>query len=185
MKRSLATILVVSLVLTGCGGPDAIRPVPPLLRPVQGAWRFDLDKTLAALQAEGVPAAEISKARAAGPSARLHPDMAIDDDVAVLAGIPEGEYAFFELHPHDRWICGKAWHHEDRHDPGDMTKCYVRLEVKDGELRLSRRMEDGPANPDDPDVLNRAPEGSASRCQADFAREPDWTPWTTVVFVKE
>jgi hypothetical protein len=179
-------MLAVAILLHGCRGRVAPAAVPPPLQPVQGGWRLDHEKTLAAWQAERVPAAEIAQARAVGPSSRLHPDMTIVGDVAVLSGFPEGEYRFFALHPHDRWICGKAWHHEDRHDPGDMSKCYVRLEPKDGELRLSVRMEDAGAELDDPDVSEMpTTAGSAAECQADAAPEPDWSPWATFVFVKK
>ena len=118
----------------------------------------------------GVPAAEIAAAaKTKGDPYPLHADMSINGNVAVLKGSPEGEYFFFAVHPHGQWLCGKAWHHEDRHDPGDMTKCYVRLELKDQDLHLSVRMEDSD-NPNDPDLTKLpAAAGSAGTCRADAA----------------
>ena len=48
--------------------------------------------------------------------------MVIKGNRAELSGFPAGEYHFFALHTHGQQVCGKAWHHEDRYDPGDMSK---------------------------------------------------------------
>ena len=161
-------------------------PASPLLQPFAGQWQFHLDKTLAAWKAAGVPAAEIAAAeKMKGAPYPLHADMSIQGNVAVLKGSPEGEYFFFGVHPHGQWVCGKAWHHEDRHDPGEMSKCYVRLELKDQELHLSVRMEDGGPNPNDPDLTKLpAAAGSAGTCRADAAPDPPWSKWETYVFVR-
>jgi hypothetical protein len=110
--------------------------------------------------------------------------MTITNDTAILSPMPlEGEYKFFALHPHNRWTCGKAWHHEDRNDPGDMNKCYARLEVKDADLHLSLRDDDNPANPNDPDVVTMPTlAGSSTNCGADAAPDPPWSAWRTYVF---
>ena len=194
MIRVAALALLAVALSVGCdrsastpgGGPTgAGARKTPLMQPFQGPWKFDAAKTVARWQADAVPAAEVAQAQAMG--AALHPDMTIGGDAAVLAGPIEGEYAFFALHPHNQWVCGKAWHHEDREDPGDMSKCYARLELReDGkELHLSLRMEEDAANPNDPDVMNMpATAGSASNCGADGAPAPAWSPWRTYVFVR-
>lgn len=182
MKSSLALSLV--LAISGCGGTNS--PSSPLLQPVQGHWRFDLENTLAVWQSRGVPPEQIAQTRAMNRRFPLHQDMTIDGDLAILSGFPQGEYHFFAVHPHDGRVCGKAWHHEDRHDPGDMSKCYTRLELRDGELHLAVRMQDGGPDLHDPDLSDQpAPIGSPDQCGADVAQEPTWSPWQTYVFVRE
>ena len=84
------------------------------------------------------------------------------------------------LHAHDSKVCGKAWHHEDRFDPGDMSKCYVRLSVVDGDLHLEVNMLDGLPDVNDPDLLSTpAVEGDLSKCDAD---KQDSADWATYVF---
>lgn len=192
MRRIIPLLLVIFLADcdqsggTPGGGPTgAGARTTPLMQPFQGPWKFDSTKTLARWKADSVPAAEIAQAQAAGSS--LHADMTIGGDAAILAGAIEGEYAFFALHPHNQWVCGKAWHHEDREDPGDMSKCYARLELReDGkELHLSLRTETGSVNPNDPDITTMPPTaGSASTCGADGAPATAWTPWRTYVFLR-
>ena len=161
----------------GGGGGGGNPAVPPVLAPFQGDWRFSLPKTLARWQADGVPQGEIAQAQALAKSFPPHPDMKLEGDTAVLAGPVEGSYQFFALHPHAQWLCGKAWHHEDRHDPGDMGKYLVRLELRDEDLHLSVRIHDAAADPADPDVSNTPlTAGSASNCPADAAPTPPWSP---------
>jgi hypothetical protein len=89
------------------------------------------------------------------------------------------------LHQHNQWVCGKAWYHEDRHDPGDMSKCFVRLEIVNADLHFSLRQQDGVLNLNDPDLTNMPiTAGSASACTADAAADPPWSPWTTYVFIR-
>jgi hypothetical protein len=195
MTRRLPMLALLVLFVVGCdnssstssGGataPPGGGTVVPILQPYHGAWRFSLPKTLARWQADGVPAAEIAQAKTLAQQFPLHPDMVITNDTAILSPQPlEGEYKFFALHPHNPWTCGKAWHHEDRHDPGDMSKCFVRLEVKDSDLHLSLRDDENPANPNDPDVATTPTlAGSATNCGADAAPDPPWSAWRTYVF---
>jgi hypothetical protein len=158
------------------------------MQPFQGAWKFDLQKTLAQWKADGVPAKEIAGAKRMAQGFPLHQDMTIQGDAAVLSAAgrgAEGEYAFFALHPHNAWTCGKAWHHEDRHDPGDMSKCYARLRLQDTDLHLALRIDANPPNPGDPDIANQPPAaGSSTTCGADAATDPPWSAWRTYVFVK-
>jgi hypothetical protein len=167
---------------TGYGGSPA---AAALLQPFQGNWKFDLEKTLALWKSKGVSQNEIDQARALTSIVPLHPDMALHADVAVLKGKPaEGEYAFFALHAHAQFICGKAWHHEDRHDPGDMDKYLVRLQLHDADLWLSARIPEDAADPADPEVANPPPlAGAAATCNADTLKDPPWSPWRTFIFV--
>jgi hypothetical protein len=189
MQRIGAIVSLLVVLLSGCNGSPSVEPaqapVPKLLEPYQGDWRFDPKKTLALWKSEGMSDKEISQVVAMSRTFPIHPDMTIASNLGVLAGSPEGEYFFFELHEHDRWVCGKAWHHEDRHDPGDMSKCYARLAVTDLELRLSLRRTERD-DPNDPDVTHmRVTHGSLSDCRADSAPAPTWGPWTTYIFVRK
>jgi hypothetical protein len=161
--------------------------VTPIMQPFAGSWRFSLAKTLAQWQAEGVPAAEIAQAKTVAASFPLHPDLAITGDTCVLSPLPlAGEYKFFALHPHNRWVCGTAWHHEDRNDPGDMDKQLTRLRLAGADLHLALRSHADAADPNDPDV-NATPTlaGSAATCTADAVADPPWSPWRTYVFERE
>src|SRR4051794_6608239 len=118
-------VVVASLLLTtlGCGrSSSSSDSATGILGPFQGDWRFSLSKTLAQWKAEGVPEDVIAQARKAANIVPLHPDMKLRDNVALLPGVVEGEYLFYALHSHAQFVCGKAWHHEDRHDLGDMDK---------------------------------------------------------------
>jgi hypothetical protein len=167
------------------GGASGV--TTPLMQPYQGPWKFDLQKTLALWRVKGIPAAEIAEAKKLSAVVPVHPDMTITGNGALFTGSPLGSYDFFALHQHNQWVCGKAWHHEDRNDPGDMDKYYTRLELtEDGrELRLSTRVEEDAANPTDPDVTNMPPTaGSATTCGADAAPAAQWSSWRTYVFVR-
>ncbi len=91
------------------------------------------------------------------------------------------------MHEHDGKACGKAWHHEDRFDPGDMSKCYVRLSVKDNHLHFEMRMKDGLPDLHDPELLSTPPAeaGSAAACDADKPAGKEWSEWTTFVFARK
>jgi hypothetical protein len=157
------------------------------MQPFQGSWKFDLQKTLALWQAQGVPQSDIAQVRTLATAMTIHHDMTIGGNVALFSASPQGSYDFFALHPHNQWVCGKAWLHEDRGDPGDMVKCYARLELKEEgkELHLSTRMHDDAADPTDPDVANMPPTaGSATTCTGDSDPHPPWSPWRTYVFVR-
>lgn len=184
----------------------------PMLEPFQGKWQFDFDRTLAAWEAAGVPEQQIENARkrksqdppklppelenalrAAGQNPEqhraamrsLHADFTIDGHVALCSGLPQAEYRFFGLHDHDGFVCGKAWHHEDRHDPGDMSKCYVKLKLVGDELHFRVRMQE--SLPDsDRDLTNSPPIvlDSSSGCDADHPSGTDWSEWETFVFVR-
>ena len=180
------------LLLIGCkpagGGAAAPSAASAILNPFQGDWRFSLAKTLAQWQADGVPATEIAQAKALAASFPLHPDISISGARAILKATPafplEGSYDFFALHPHNAWpACGKAWRHEDRHDPGDMDKWCVRLRLLNGDLHMPLRGDENPPVMNDPDIVTMPPlAGTATTCGADALPTPPWSAWRTYVF---
>jgi hypothetical protein len=155
-----------------------------MLQPFQGEWKLSLSKTLANWQANGMSADEIAQARKLGATIPIHPDMLIEGTAAILhPGVVEGSYDFFALHAHPNFVCGKAWHHEDRNDPGDMEKDLVRLELRDKDLHLSLRAPQDSLSLNDPDLTNTpVTAGSAETCDADNVPESKWFPWQTFVF---
>jgi hypothetical protein len=154
--------------------------VVPLLSPIQGRWVFDAKQTQAA---NGWPQ----------PGDNL-PDLSIAHNVAV--GGDGSEYWFFGLHEHDGVICGKAWYHEDRNDPGDMWKCHVRIECSGDRLVLHDFNRDDVDTTADPDFiamwdmsmkrqtmmpLVNAP---ANQCDAPPPAGEDGYEWYKYVFVR-
>jgi hypothetical protein len=173
------------------GGPFGRPQESRLLAPFAGEWAFDFESTLAAQKAAGASEEEIDRWRklyADNPQfGQMHPDMKITGTEAVCSGIPASEYRFFAIHEHAGKICGKAWHHEDRFDPGDMSKCYVRLQIKDIRLHLEVKMKDGLPDLNDPDLTSTPPAelDSADNCDADNPPGSDWGEWTTFVFARK
>ncbi len=192
----LATISLL-LVVTGCdrghqdAGPFGPLQESPLLSPFAGQWTCDFEKTIDALQAADTPDEQIDRLRkfyTDNPQlGKIHPDINISGNVAVSPGAPSSEYRFFAMHEHDNKVCGKAWHHEDRFDPGDMSKCYVRLMLHDDHLYLEVRMQDGLPDLNDRDLQSSpATEGgSRAECDADKPAGQDWSEWTTYVFSRK
>lgn len=183
--------LAIGPTVVGCttntsNGPFGAAADSPLLSPFAGQWVFDFDKTLASQKAAGATDEQIAQVRklygGGSPLGKMHPDLAIQGDVAVGAGKPSCEYRFFAMHRHDAKICGKAWHHEDRFDPGDMSKCYVRLSLVGGELHLEVNMLEALPDLQDPDLRSSpAVEGDASKCEASAQKA---TGWVTYVFTR-
>jgi hypothetical protein len=181
------TLLLIGVALIGCtpnssDGPPGPATDAPLLSQFAGQWVFDFDKTLAAQKAAGSTddkIAQLRKLYADHPMlGKMHPDLTIKGNVAVGSGTPSSEYRFFAMHNHDSRVCGKAWHHEDRLDPGDMSKCFVRLSVVGGDLRLEVNMLDGLPDVNDPDLLSTpAVEGDVSRCDASKQKAGDWATY--------
>lgn len=207
-------VAVLSVVTAGCGlklgrnAEDPETPAPaveaatdlgagpfgsaketPLLAPFAGNWSLDFEKTLTARAADGATPGEIDqmrKLRNVPQLAELGAHLTIENDIALGDPFPFSEYRFFNLHKHGEMVCGKAWHHEDRFDPGDMSKCYVRLTLIDADLKFDVRMLDGLPDSNDPDLLNTPPPegGSAEGCDADSPPGADWSDWTTHVFTR-
>ncbi|MFO1007934.1 MAG: hypothetical protein U0929_18395 [Planctomycetaceae bacterium] len=105
-------------------------------------------------------------------------NLTFNGNVAVSGGLLNSEYRFFGMHKHGDKACGKAWHHEDRFDPGDMSKCYVIMEIIDGQLHMKVHMVDGLPDENDPDLTAEpAVETDAADCEIDakVGRNPgDW-----------
>jgi hypothetical protein len=157
-----------------------------LLAPFQGTWRFDVEQTLAARKAAGAPEDEIARLRKmyeARPELIPKGDLVIRDNEALGFHRPSAEYRFFHLHRHaDGTVCGKAWHHEDRFDPGDMSKCHVRLAIIDGRLHFRSHMAEGLPDLNDPDLESPLPVEleDVEKCEAKSGK--DWDE--LMVFVR-
>lgn len=194
LRRFIAASM---LVATGCSpspsdtGPFGASQQSPLLTPFAGQWGLESEKTFAAMKAGGMSDEAVEQLRKLYVDTPvlggLHPDISITGNVAVGTSGLSSEYRFFALHQHDDTVCGKAWHHEDRFDPGDMSKCYVRLKLKDNDLYLEVRMQDGNPDLDDPDLQPSLPVegGSAEKCDADRPPGTDWSEWNTYVFSRK
>jgi hypothetical protein len=188
---SLASIAIL-LSSSGCENAADTGPLgppshSPLLQVFSGAWRFDLHKTLNAMRASGASAEEIDLFRKHYGNPRnvpMHANLTLNGNVAVCSGEPSAEYRFFGMHMHGDEVCGKAWHHEDRFEPGDMSKCYARLTMKGDDLHLKIRMSVDPPEENDPEfrAIPPAESGSAENCDADKPNSGKWDEWTTFVF---
>jgi len=197
--RKLFQFICISMLfvaLIGCESDADRGPFGPaeksaLLAPFAGEWIFDSEKTLEALKSAGATDKQIEGLRKLGTEnplvGQMHANMKITGDVAVGTGDLSSEYRFFAMHSHDKKVCGKAWHHEDRFDPGDMSKCYVRLMIKDSNLYMDVKMKDGYPDSDDPDLRSSPPPegGSAANCNAENPAGSDWSEWATYVFSRK
>lgn len=186
----------ITIVLSGCGdsmtppgsGPFGAPGESRLLAPFAGDWTFDFEKTLEAQKAAGVSDENIERLRKLytdNPQfGKMHPDMTINGNEAVCSGVPAAEYRFFAMHEHGGKTCGKAWHHEDRFDPGDMSKCYVRLKIDDNLLRFEMKMKDGLPDLSDPDLRSSPPVDldSPQNCDADAPSGAGWSDWSAFIF---
>ena len=182
-----SVVLFIAIAAIGCTrdaseGPFGPAADSPLLSQFAGQWVFEFDKTLAALKAAGPTDQQIAQLRklyAENPMlGKMHPDLTIKGNVAVGAGTPSSEYRLFAMHKHDTKVCGKAWHHEDRFDPGDMSKCYVRLSIVGGDLHFDVNMLDELPDVNDPDLLSSpAVEGDLQRCDANKQKAGDWATY--------
>jgi hypothetical protein len=168
-----------------CVGPFGAPQISRLLRPFAGSWTFDKAATLRARS--GTDSGATDEPQTDNPQGGdVHPDMVITGNVAVFKDVVHSEYWFFALHPHDGKVCGKAWHHEDRFDPGDMSKCGVRFELRDDRLRFEVRMKEAAPEVDDPDLTTVPPieVASAADCDAEALSGGGWTPWSIYIFTR-
>jgi hypothetical protein len=182
-NAATSLFVILAALAIGCETKNNVGPFgpaenSPLLAPFAGKWTFDFEKTLAIQKAAGMTDEQIEQARqifADSPDlGKMHPDLKIHGNVAVGAGTPTMEYRFFSMHDHSGKVCGKAWHHEDRDDPGDMSKCYVRLSIVNGELHMDVNMLDD-LDLDDPDLQSLpGGEGDASKCDVDKQDADNW-----------
>jgi len=178
----------------GCGKRPSQGQVAnvPILVPYQGNWHVDEKKTIALWLSQGESQAEINDhlAMIRKQGLPLHLDLHIQGNVAVepwgaIRHGVEGEYLFFALHAEGPGVCGKAWHHENRADPGNhISKPYIRLQIKDGDLWFSDRDKED-VDPTDPELINTPiTAGSAATCIADKLPQ-EWTPWLTYIFTAD
>ncbi len=187
-------LCLVGFLLAGCEPTDSglefgTSADRALLEPYAGEWKCDFEKTLEVRREAGVDEAEIEQLQAFfehNPQfGNLHADLTISGSEAIGDGIPSSQYSFYALHEHDGRLCGKAWHHEDRHDPGDMSKCYVRITIDADELRLSVRTQDGFPDLSDLDLDPSArTAATAETCDAESPPGENWSEWTEYVFVR-
>jgi hypothetical protein len=181
---AIAGLSIVSLALAGCSpsamdGPFGPPRHSPLLTPYAGNWVLEIEKTVAAQKAAGAKDEEIAAIRKEFTEiSRIYNtkfDARIDGNQAVGIGLPRSEYRMFAMHHHGSKLCGKAWHHEDRYDPGDMSKCNVRLSIQSGDLYLEVNMHEEDVSEADPDFLAEPPvEGDSARCDADKQNPKHW-----------
>lgn len=187
-------VTIVSLFAIGCtsdsaSGPFGAPRASAVMAPFAGTWTFDFEKTLAVQRAAGVTEEQIEQIRklySANPAlGKMHPDLTFDGNVAAGAGNLSSEYRFFGMHTHGPKTCGKAWHHEDRFDPGDMSKCYVRLELVEGQLRMEVNMQDGLPDLNDPDLASEPPvESPAAKCDVDAKAGNQPADWAVYIFTR-
>ena len=190
------SVLCILFVALGCepqfdlkDGPFGPPKNSPLLAPFSGKWTCDFEKTLDAFRAAGVPEESINRSRKfheENPQfGNIHPDLEITGDLAVCGSLLSSEYRFFAMHEHDGKICGKAWHHEDRYDPCDMSKCYIRLKLNGNDLQMDVKMQGRGPDLNDPDFNEQPPEGgSAQECDAENPPGEDWDKWITYIFTR-
>jgi hypothetical protein len=85
-------------------------------------------------------------------------------------------------------VCGKAWHHEDKSDYGDMTKCAVQLAMVGDTLEFRYKMlHDGPPDPSDPDASSPpivADADTAATCAIKVPKDAGFGDWMTYVFAR-
>jgi hypothetical protein len=166
-----------------------------LLDPFQGVWKCDRDRTYAVWKKQGkADWIELQKKAAEalrgvplsglvlGDLSLPHPDVTVNGNIIVARGRPSAQYDLFALHSHDKVICGKAWHHEDRHDPGDMSKAWVRLERVGDEFHLHIKSGDE-ADPDDAEVTRMPTLVDAKVCET-TGEKIESQMWATYVFVR-
>jgi hypothetical protein len=184
----------------------------PMLAPFEGVWSYDQDRTFNAWRAQGVSEDQIAKAREAealeaktfadvaqqmraqgldpgrfgNADGKTRPNLEINGHVLSGIVLPGDECRLYELHQHGATVCGKAWHHEDPGDPGDMSKCYVQLSMVGEELRVRFRMQDGLPDLEDPDLRGDPAIVAApgNECHADAPLGRDWDEWSTCIFLR-
>lgn len=190
--RNLLLVLIPLALAAGCDaanrsigssndGPFGPPKATKLMEPFAGDWVCDEAATKKILQDAGATEQQLELTRKFNEG-KLHPDLKITGNCIHDGSLIASEYYLFGLHQHGEQVCGKAWHHEDRHDPGDMSKCYVRLKIQGGLLYLETKMQDGNPDLNDPDIVTQTIEGSAANCTAVKPPGKDWSDWGTLVF---
>ena len=181
--RMLLPLLLIHIV--GCA-PDEIADNDPRMAPFEGKWRFDSQATLAEMEARGVEAETVRKLRELYKKHTdlfQHPDITITGLEIVGDGLLSSEYRLFALHKHDEILCAKAWYHEDRHDPGDMNKCFIQLEIIDSKLKMTLKHHDGWPEMNDPD-LSLPIDSDAETCRNSQEIKNSPKEWEVNIFVR-
>ena len=189
-------------------GPFGRHTDVKLLEPFQGEWTISEERTFDVWRRQGkadaveqtkemrkrlaeVQEKESAAARGAMKLAgveaalrRLHADLSVSGDTFVGRGFLSQEYRLFAIHQHGEIVCAKAWFHEDRHDPGDMSKCWVRLERVGDEFHFHVKSQDDSADIEkDPDLTSMPTLVSAESCEV-AGDKLESKEWTTYVFVR-
>jgi len=168
-----------------------------LLDPFQGQWNCDRAGTFALWKSQGksdrVKSTEESDKRLDEEFAKNHDptlavlrrdsphcDITIKGNIIFGRGALAEEYDLFGLHAHGSVVCGKAWFHEDRNDPGDMSKVWIRLELVGDELRIHIKGGDFP-DQENADLLERPTLVDASKCET-ANEKVDSQLWNSYVF---
>jgi len=150
-----------------------------------GRWEFDAENTFALMEQriDNRDAIRISR-QFHTQATPLHQHLIISGTTLTGDGVPSEEYRLFALHQHGDVLCGKAWHHEDRHDPGDMSKCFIQLKLVDSKLKLTVNQLDGLPDLDDPDLHSPAPIGDPNGCEASDQIDSEPNKWAVYFFDK-
>ncbi len=156
------------------GKADAVEQTKAMRKRLAEVQERESATNRAALKLTGVEAA----------LRRLHADLSVSGDTFVGHGFLSEEYRLFAIHQHGEIVCAKAWFHEDRHDPGDMSKCWVRLERVGDEFHFHVKSQDDSADIEkDPDLTSMPTLVSAKSCEV-AGDKFESTEWTTYVFVR-
>lgn len=185
VKASLFPLLMSAsfLLFGGCAKRDQSN----LMAKFSGKWVCNNERTDELQMKHGVSKEEIEvgkQYRKEHPEwGKSHEDIVFSDDVASTLGWTASEYKFFHMHKHGDTLCGKAWFHEDRNDPGDMSECRVKLSLVNDELHFQLRTLSGPPNLDDYDAFSEPPFTiDPAVCDAENPKGTVWEPWTYFVF---
>ena len=171
MQKPLKLAIILPFVLAGCsvetsevgldeaatgrvfGGPVQHE----LFEPFQGEWRFE-NRTFE------------PESTTVGVSGG--PDLSIDGHIIRFgSGILISEIRLCQVRATDEGIKCEGWHHEDIHDPGDMSRVDCKLRRNGEKLELHWRMVSSEGFSDDPVIA--APNYSPPKRIID----PELSPW--------
>jgi hypothetical protein len=144
-----------------------------LLEPFQGEWTF-----------HNRPETEQDSAKSFHVSGG--PDLRIDGHIITEQTPMGSEFRLFELHEHDGRVCGKAWFHEDPHDPGDMSKVFVTLAIDNNTLTLRIHHPTHSVDINDPDLKHANPviSKTPSLCPVAAVDDSDSEGWDVVNYIR-
>ncbi|HUG66418.1 MAG TPA: hypothetical protein VMM76_01625 [Pirellulaceae bacterium] len=180
---SRVVCLVCQFLFVGCNTATPV--TDDRIAPFAGRWEFDAEGTFALMEEriDNPDAIRISRQFHTNVSP-LHQNLVISGTTLTGDGVPACEYQLFALHQHGDVLCGKAWHHEDRYDPGDMSKCFIQLEVVESKLKLTVNQLDGLPDLDDPDLHSPTPSSDADGCRTPALIGEEPKEWAVYCFDK-